>query len=139
MCLESLCALKFEIKGSLCPLLPPKTPNGVFFTVFAIFRALKKKKSKNQDRFIFFRACSLKKKHTKIQSGVNSFSYSPGPSGLPNYPNSFWGDQLYHPHRRFFFDPKFSALEDGFVDGRARTEPTSPAAAATYKKKQQTK
>jgi len=41
----------------------------------------------------------------------------------PNYPNSFWGDQLYHPHRRFFFDPKFSALEDGFFDGRARTEP----------------
>ena len=39
-----------------------------------------------------------------------------------NYPNGFWGDQLYHPHRRFFFDPKFSAMEDGFVDGRARAE-----------------
>ena len=39
------------------------------------------------------------------------------------------GGHLYHPYRRFLFDPKFSALEDGFVDGRARMEPaTSPLA-----------
>jgi len=41
----------------------------------------------------------------------------------PNYSNYTQGGHLYHPHRRFFFDTKFSALEDGFVDGRARTEP----------------
>ena len=64
MCLESLCAQNSKIKGSLGPFLPPKTP----------------KKMKNQDRF-FFRDCSLKKKHPKIQPRVDSFYYSPGPSG----------------------------------------------------------
>jgi len=41
----------------------------------------------------------------------------------PNNPNCSWRDHLYHPHRRFFFDPELSSLEDSFVDGRARTEP----------------
>jgi hypothetical protein len=41
----------------------------------------------------------------------------------PNYPSSSWGNHHYHPHRLFFFDSIFNALEDGFVDGRTRTEP----------------
>jgi hypothetical protein len=43
-----------------------------------------------------------------------------------NNSNSSWGDNLNHPYRRFFFAPKFSALEYGFVDGRATNSRTEP-------------
>jgi hypothetical protein len=40
--------------------------------------------------------------------------------------DSSWRGSLYHPHRRFFSAPKFSALEGGFVDGRATNSRTEP-------------
>ena len=69
MCLESLCALKFEDKRLFVTILTPKTPNGVFLTVFAIFRALKKKRTKNQDRFIFSVLVATRKKTQKSNPG----------------------------------------------------------------------
>jgi len=60
-----------------------------------------------------------------VSEGPNGTKVKNKYQNTQNYPNSFWGDQLYHPHQRFFFDPKLSTLEGGFVDGRAstRTEP----------------
>ena len=63
MCLESLCALKFEDKRLFVPIPTPKTPNGVFSRFLRFLEHLKKNRKTKTD--LFFSVLVATRKNTQ--------------------------------------------------------------------------